>query len=181
MQIDHPLMTGLLMETIDVLGHETLNVGLRFQMAQRQMSRIRPGARDVGPSLVTARPVPFAYSSITHKFAVLNGLTGSPRAGRITIGRDSRVLADPGSGQHHEPGMLEDKVPELTHAGLPRHADLSDCEVEKPETARCLIGWLRLATAARSSLRRTGISLSVNTSSKPVTGQPCRAALQSLH
>ena len=181
MQIDHPLMTGLLMETIDVLGHETLNVGLRFQMAQRQMSRIRPGARDVGPSLVTARPVPFAYSSITHKFAVLNRLTGSPRAGCITIGRDTGALADPGSGQHHEPGMLKDKVPELTHAGLPRHADPSDCEIEKPESARCLTGQLCLAAAASFSLRRTGISLSVNTSSKPVTGQPCRAALQSLH
>ena len=180
MQIDHPLMTGLLMETIDVLSHETLNVGLRFQMAQRQMSRIRPGARHVGPSLVTARPVPFAYSSITHEFAVLNRLTGSPRAGCIAIGRDTGALADPGSGQHHEPGMLKDKVPELTHAGLPRHADPSDCEIEKPESARCLTGQLCLAAAASFSLRRTGISLSV-TSSKPVTEQPCRAALQSLH
>ena len=66
MQINHPLMTGLLVETIYILGHEILNIGLRFQLAQRQMSRIgRRSRRWAIPC--NCAPSTFSYSSITRR------------------------------------------------------------------------------------------------------------------
>ena len=168
MQINHPLMTGLLVETIYILGHEILNIGLRFQLAQRQMSRIGPGARDVGPPLVTARPVSFAYSSITQKLTVLDRLTGSPCTSRITIGRYARALADTGSGQHHEPRVLKNKVPEQPHAGLQRHTYSSEWQVGEPKTAQKASASLCPATADSFSLSRTGIPSSIGMSSNLV-------------
>ena len=72
--------------------------------------------------------------------------------------------------------MLKDKVPELTHAGLPRHADPSDCEVKARNST--MSDRTRLATAASFVTQNRDILIRQH--EQQAGYQPCRAALQSL-
>ena len=87
---------------------------------------------------------------------------------RITIGRYARALADTGSGQHHEPRVLKNKVPEQPHAGLQRHTYSSEWQVGEPKTAHKASASLCPAMADNFSLSRTGIPSSIGMSSNLV-------------
>jgi hypothetical protein len=109
-QIDHPPAAGLLVQTIDVLGHQLMDETCRFQSSQRGVSGIGLGTGKGRPAKQTACPVTLSSPFTGHELLVAHRLAAFPVAVAIAIIGNAGIGAATGAGQHEQPRMACDEI-----------------------------------------------------------------------
>ena len=101
MQVHDPPGTGLLVQAVDILGHEQGHAAERLELGQRAVRRIGPRSADVGPAVHAAGPVATSHLGTLDELLVLDRIAALPFAMVIPVGRDTGRGGDAGARDHH--------------------------------------------------------------------------------
>ncbi len=110
MQIDHPPAASLLVQTIDVLGHQLMDETGRFQAGQRGVGGVGLGTGEGGPAEQTARPVTPPGPFAGHELLVAYRLPAFPVTVAVAVIGNAGIGAATGAGQHEQPRVAFDEI-----------------------------------------------------------------------
>jgi len=109
-QFDDIAAAGLLVQAIDVLGHDHAQIARLLQLRQRPMRGIGRSLRQARPAQHAARPVTLAGSGVAAEFIALDGQASPAHAGVVTVVGNAGGGADARPGQHHHAAMPAQQV-----------------------------------------------------------------------
>src|SRR5690606_21825479 len=177
-QIDHPLRPGPFVEQVDVLGDHTGDQAASLQPDERAVPGVGPGAADVPPADVVARPVVASERLVADELLVGHRVAG--RGVRPAVVRDAGVGGDPGPGQHGEPRSREE-LDGVRHRSCTRHLFTVGAPRRRGPT-----GWRRATspdrrTAGRPDARREATAVVPSVESMTTTTAAAAPPATRLH
>lgn len=102
MQLDQPLLAGLLMQSINILGHHAFNPTSRLEIRQSRVRAVGTGSRKGRPAAQTAGPVAFSGRFTVDEVLMLDRCRALPVTAIITVGFDSGRCAAASTGDHKQ-------------------------------------------------------------------------------
>src|SRR5690606_33746708 len=169
---------GPFVEQVDVLGDHTGDQAASLQPDERAVPGVGPGAADVPPADVVARPVVASERLVADELLV--GHRVAARGVRPAVGRDAGVGGDPGPGQHGDPRSREE-LDGVRHRSCTRHLFTVGAPRRRGPT-----GWRRATspdrrTAGRPDARREATAVVPSVESMTTTTAAAAPPATRLH